>query len=244
MHYYLCIDDTDNLETKGTGWLAERACNEMTALELGEFSAISRHQLFVHEDVPYTSHNSSMCVEVDKCEGPEAISAYMQAFLERESAPGSDPGLCLVPASLNGQARERLIRFGRDAKRKVLNKGLAYSLANELDIHLSEHGGTGDGVVGALAGVGLRMAGDDGRYRGWYHLGPEGTPMRASEIARQCKAHGVLDPTGSPLGNEAEILLRDRIKLIRRNGLPVLLARPCALGGPMQLLHKSDIKRY
>ncbi|WP_338667909.1 hypothetical protein [Pseudodesulfovibrio methanolicus] len=244
MLYYLCIDDTDNLETKGTGWLAEQACTEMKELGLGSFSAISRHQLFVHEDVPYTSHNSSMCVEVTDCGEPEALIRYMQDFLERNGAPGSDPGLCLVPETLCDEARERLIRFGNDAKCTVLNKGLAYGLAAELGVHLSEHGGTGDGVVGALAGVGLRMGGEDGRYRGWMHLGPEDTAMPAGDIARLCGAHHVQDEADHALADEAPVLLRERIKLIRRHGLPVLLARPDETGGAMRLLHKNELKIY
>ncbi|MCJ2164315.1 MULTISPECIES: hypothetical protein [unclassified Pseudodesulfovibrio] len=244
MRHYLSIDDTDNLETKGTGWLTEQACTEMAALGLATFSPISRHQLFVHEDVPYTSHNSSMCVEVEDCLDPEAVIRHMQAYLERHGAPGSDPGLCMVREDLPEEARQRLMRFGRDAKCLVLNKGLAYALARELGVHLSEHGGTGDGVVGALAGVGLRMKGDDGRYRGWHHLGPEGTTVSAGEIARQCGASHVQDEAGAPLEKETPVLLQERIKLIRRNGLPVLLARPAQPNGPMQLLHKSDLKAY
>ena len=244
MRYYLCIDDTDNLETKGTGWLAEMACNEMTDLGMGRFLPISRHQLFVHEDVPYTSHNSSMCVEVEDCPDPEAVIRHMQRFLEEHGAPGSDPGLCLVPDDLPEDSKQKLIRFGRDAKCTVLNKGLAYGLAKEIGVHLSEHGGTGDGVVGALAGVGLRMEGQDGRYRGWHHLGPEGATMTAGEIARRCGAAHVQVDGGAPLGDDEPVLLRDRIKLIRRDGLRVLMARPSEPGGPMQLLHKSELKIY
>ncbi|EGB14624.1 hypothetical protein DND132_1416 [Pseudodesulfovibrio mercurii] len=244
MRYYLCIDDTDNLETKGTGWLAEQACNEMKDLGLGSFSAISRHQLFVHEDVPYTSHNSSMCMEMEECGDPEAVIRYMQAFLERNGAPGSDPGLCLVPETLSGEARERLIRFGNDAKCTVLNKGLAYGLAGELGVHLSEHGGTGDGVVGALAGVGLRMGGQDGRYRSWMHLGPDGTVMPAGEVARLCGAHHVQDEADAVLADETPVLLQEQIKLIRRHGQAVLLARPDNGNGTMRLLHKKELKIY
>jgi hypothetical protein len=244
MRYYLCIDDTDNLETKGTGWLTERACGEMKALGLGSFSAITRHQLFVHEDVPYTSHNSSMCVEVTDCGEPDALVRHMRDFLERNGAPGSDPGLCLAPDTLSGEARERLIRFGVEAKRTVLNKGLAYALAGQLGVHLSEHGGTGDGVIGALAGAGLRMGGEDGRYRGWMHLGPEDAPMPASEIARLCGARRVQDEAGNELDGDAPVLLRERIKLIRRHGLPVLLARADETGGGMRLLHKNELKAY
>jgi len=244
MRYYLCIDDTDNLETKGTGWLAEMACDEMTKLGMGRFLPISRHQLFVHEDVPYTSHNSSMCVEIEDCPNPDAVIRHMQRFLEEHGAPGSDPGLCLVPDDLSEDSRRKLMRFGRDAKTTVLNKGLAYALAKEIGVHLSEHGGTGDGVVGALAGVGLRMEGQDGRYRGWLHLGPEGASMPAAEVARQCGAAHVCDEAGTPLDGDAPILLRERIKLIRRDGLPVLLARSEQPGGPLQLLHKDELKIY
>lgn len=244
MRYYLCIDDTDNLETKGTGWLAEQVCTEMAELGLGRFSHISRHQLYVHEDVPYTSHNSSMCVTVTDCASPQAVIDHVIRFLEEKAAPGSDPGLCLVDASMNGDRRKKLIRFGEDAKCTVLNKGLAYALAEELGVHLSEHGGTGDGVVGALAGVGLRMMGNDGRYRGWHHLGPEGELMAAGEVARLCEADHVEDVDGNTVPADAMVLLRERIKRIRRNGVAVVLAQAEGPGAPLQLLHKSAIKAY
>jgi len=55
---------------------------------------------------------------------------------------------------------------GRRATCSVLTKKEAYPLAEKLGIHLSEHGGTGDGVVGALAESGLRMTGNHCRFRG------------------------------------------------------------------------------
>lgn len=66
---------------------------------------------------------------------------------------------------------KRLIEFGKMAKQAVTNKQAAYDLARETGIHLSEQGGTGDGVIGAIAGIGLRLSGNDGRYCGWYLLG-------------------------------------------------------------------------
>lgn len=50
-----------------------------------------------------------------------------------------------------------LVDFGRRAKNEVLTKDLAYDLAVKLGVPLSEHGGTGDGVIGAVAGSGLRL---------------------------------------------------------------------------------------
>ena len=65
MRYWICMDDTDMPGTKGTGWLVQEICRELKDLGLGESSAISRHQLFVHEDIPFTSHNSAMCFELE-----------------------------------------------------------------------------------------------------------------------------------------------------------------------------------
>ena len=41
----ICMDDTDNLESKGMGFLVEVACREMTAMSWNSYSMISRHQL-------------------------------------------------------------------------------------------------------------------------------------------------------------------------------------------------------
>ena len=159
--YLISFDDTDNLQTLGTGHVLDRFLHTMPY----EFSYITRHQLFVNELVPYTSHNSSMCSEL--C-GEIAMSELVELagrFLEAESAEGSDPGLCV--ADLDGiTERDLLIDWGRRAKKEVLNKQDAYELAQRCSVHLSEHGGDGQGVVGALAGVGLRLFGNDGRVRG------------------------------------------------------------------------------
>ncbi len=94
------------------------------------------------------------------------IVEYVSAFLARESAPGADPGFCLVELPLGDEGGTKLVDYGRRAKRQVLSKKDAYALAAEIGVHLSEHGGTGQGVIGALAGAGLRLGGNDGRFKG------------------------------------------------------------------------------
>ena len=156
MKLIISMDDTDNLETQGTGWLMEDACREMAAMEWGHFSMISRHQLLVHPDIPFTSHNSAMVFEAETAVGQENFIAFLSQYLTRHSAPGSDPGLCIVP-QLRPDAQEAFISYGRRAKQEVLTKDEAYALAKDIGAHLSEHGGTGGGVIGALAGIGLRL---------------------------------------------------------------------------------------
>lgn len=134
----------------------------------GERSRVTRHQLYVHEDIPYTSHNSSMCFEVYIKEVYiEEMKRYFIEYLEKNHAEGSDPGLCIIDFStLSDGTKEALISFGKKAKKEVLTKDEAYEFARKHQIHLTEHGGTGIGVIGALAGCGLRLTGNDGRFRG------------------------------------------------------------------------------
>ena len=84
---------------------------------------------------------------------PLFLSAYPLDILEKKSEKGSDPGLCVARLD-RGLNRNRLIDFGKNAKQQVLTKNAAYTLADQAGIHLSEHGGTGQGGVCAVAGIG------------------------------------------------------------------------------------------
>ncbi len=65
MKTIISIDDTDNEHSPGSGQLADDLAQELILYRLvTEASDISRHQLFVHDLVPYTSHNSAMCFTV------------------------------------------------------------------------------------------------------------------------------------------------------------------------------------
>jgi hypothetical protein len=166
MKILISIDDTDNIESRGTGEIAELLAEGITAKGWGTCGPVTRHQLLVHPDIPYTSHNSSMCFPADiPGDKLDAITDYCCSALAVESAPGSDPGLCVLALERLEQP-EVLMDYGRKTKTTVISKQEAYETAAALGIHLSEHGGTGQGVIGALAGAGLRLTGNDGRFKG------------------------------------------------------------------------------
>jgi hypothetical protein len=73
--------------------------------------------------------------------------------------PGSDPGLCLAT-----EVPEAVCDFGQRAKDALVSQASARALAGELGIDLLGLGGTNDGIIGALAAVGLAACGNDGRY--------------------------------------------------------------------------------
>ena len=223
MKILVCIDDTDNLESRGTGQLSQLFAEAIEKKGWGACTSISRHQLFVHEDIPYTSHNSSMCFKanIDK-KNLQPLIDFMQKGLEVESAPGSDAGLC-VAVDNEELNKQRLMAYGNSAKNTVLNKPMAYGLAADLGIHLSEHGGTGDGIIGALAGIGLRLGGNDGRFRGWYHFDRSGSSIGVETLCRHSFVDVVKPLDGPALGMDQRVVLGDdKVKIIHQAGCQVL----------------------
>ncbi|HOP69979.1 MAG TPA: hypothetical protein PLY18_09480, partial [Bacillota bacterium] len=166
MRLVICIDDTDNLDSRGTGTIAEEIKELIAESGFGSCSFTTRHQLLLHRDIPYTSHNSSMCFECDiRDDAYEAVEKAATEYLRRESAEGSDPGICIAKR-IEGLNESALIEFGLKAKRQVLTKEDAYRTAARANVYLQEVGGTGQGIIGALAGVGLRIEGNDGEVKG------------------------------------------------------------------------------
>jgi len=248
MKIFICMDDTDQLKGPGTGHLAQELCEEIEKIGWGMCSAISRHQLYVHEDIPYTSHNSTMCFEADIAgDTLTPLIHYSSNFLQEKSAPGSDPGLC-VSVDHPGLNRGKLTEFGQRAKQTVLNKEDAYQLAAELNIHLSEHGGTGQGVVGALAGVGLRLGGNDGRLRGWYHLGRKGESIAVSSLTAYDFIDWVRCENGALLTDDTPVFFGgEEVKTVLQNGKQVLLVKRKSNGakpGHWTTLTKQEVKIY
>jgi hypothetical protein len=71
---------------------------------------------------------------------------------------GSDPGFCVTQT-----IPEEITRFGAACQHEVVTQAAARALVESRGIHLEGCGGTNDGVIGALAAVGLAATGNDGR---------------------------------------------------------------------------------
>lgn len=247
VHLWLIgIDDTDNLESRGTGHRARQLARTLETREMGQVVSVTRHQLLVHPDIPYTSHNSSACLTL-KPAGPKVTGPGLQVlcaeFLERDCAPGSDPGLCVA----SQVAADRVSSFGRRAKTEIVTKGEALGLARELGIHLSEHGGTGGGVIGALAAVGLCAGGTDGRYlylRGIRDLAGEHS---AAEIMTLSDIDEITTLDGSHPAPSDPVDVGTWFRPVRLGGRAVLLVQPVESGGTTKswrILDRQEIKQY
>lgn len=154
------IDDTDTLETRGTGFHARQLAARIETAKLGVVKGITRHQNFVHPDIPYTSQNSSACLRIEGNKLAE-LKIFCRDFLLEIAPHGSDVGLCVVHEKLIPTDIEE---WGSRAKTEVLTKDEARHLAHKNEIYLEGLTGTHDGIIGALAAVGLRNSGNDGRF--------------------------------------------------------------------------------
>jgi len=241
----VCIDDTDNLESKGTGHLAEILRHDIETRFGGKTTRITRHQLFVSDDIPYTSHNSAMCFkgEIETSLLDEMIH-YAGELLEKLSAEGSDPGLCVAVADRINE-KERLINFGCDATCKVLNKESAFKLAADSGIHLSEHGGTGGGIIGALAGVGLRLGGNNGRFKGWLDVKENDRIISAERLLSDYDIDEIRAVCGETVNPGDIISLDERIKTVLLDGHCVLPVKKNSNGNSEWInLSREEIRKY
>ena len=246
MDILVTIDDTDNLSSRGTGHLAEILRKDIEKLFKGTTSRITRHQLFVCDEIPYTSHNSAMCFKasINKTALKNLIK-YCGNFLKIESAEGSDPGLCVAVID-ELKEKDALIQFGKDATKKVLTKNQAYALAQKSGIHLSEHGGTGGGVIGALAGTGLRLYGSNGRFKGWIDFADNERNTTVEKLLTRDEIDSITTETGFIPPHKDSVILKDKVKTVLLDGRSVLLIRKAGSSDDAQWenLSKDEIKKY
>ncbi len=212
---YIGIDDTDNHESRGTGRLAR----DLAAQLMTDFPVlgVTRHQLLVDPRVPYTSHNSSaaLCLQDDERTDLPALFERVKAFMLADFIDGSDPGLCVRRAPIPAALRS----FGQRAKSELVKQSEARSLAAAEQVLLEGLGGTQDGVIGALAALGLAAGGEDGRYllvgstRELVGLQPVDAILAAGIRA-------VYSMDGSPVSEGA--VLAEKMRPARRGSQPVL----------------------
>ncbi|MEJ2516023.1 MAG: hypothetical protein P8080_09060 [Gammaproteobacteria bacterium] len=221
MRYLIGVDDTDNLESRGTGFRARTLGRLLTEAGIGELKGVSRHQLFVHDDIAYTSHNSALCLDVQVAEDrADELHGFCRSFLIRESAPGSDAGLCITPWE---EVPDAIMEFGRAAKSTVLARRQAEALAAGEGVLLEGLTGDHGGVIGALACVGLRRAGHDGRFV-WL--------KGVRELSGAARASELLETTGIEVIRSLQGQGVDGDSLVRVDPWP----RPVLLEGRAVLL--------
>jgi tRNA(Ile2) C34 agmatinyltransferase TiaS len=155
----LGLDDTDVLDAPGTNQLARHLVQELADAWRGLL--ITRHQLSEDPRVPCTRRNGCVAVRLE-AHGTQSVAELterVRAIMLAWCPVGSDPGLCLATKAVPPAIQE----FGQRAQREIVTQDEARELAAAHGLELHGLGGTNDGIIGALAAVGLQQTRNDGR---------------------------------------------------------------------------------
>lgn len=210
---YIGIDDTDTLKSRGTGRLARN----IAAVLAEDFTiqGVVRHQLLQDPRVPFTSHNSSATIILQEQNGADLAALFrrVKGLMLSDFQVGSDPGLCVTR-----EIPDQVIAHGRNAQKRLVTQAEARDLARDHGIALEGLGGTEDGVIGALASVGLTATGEDGRYL---------LCGRVRDLGGLLPVEAVLDAGVTDIRTTDErtvtdaMVMSDKIRPARRGGKPV-----------------------
>lgn len=246
MRCLIGIDDTDNAESRGTGFRSRELGARLGEAGLGRLAGITRHQLYVHPDIPYTSHNSAACLDLwVEAASLDSVAGFCRQYLEAESAPGSDAGLCVATFD---SVPTTMVEFARAAKREILSREAARELAAAAGVHLE--GVTGDemGVIGALAAVGLRHSGHDGRFIWLEGVRELSGTATADWLLANTGIAAVETVDGRGVPGEARVLVDPWPRPVLQNDRAILLVRESLeeshANYDWELLPKEAIRRY
>ena len=101
-------------------------------------------------------------------------------------------------------------------------------------------------MIGALAGAGLRLWGNDGRMKGSLKFADQGAVQRVSDLLAHPDVHEVRCLEGGVIRPGDLVALCDKPKTVMLDGVPVLLLRPAPEGGEVswQTLHRKELRGY
>jgi tRNA(Ile2) C34 agmatinyltransferase TiaS len=210
---YIGMDDTDTKTSRGTGRLARETAGVLSSRF--RVAGVVRHQLLKDPRVPFTSHNSSATILLEDDGRADLDELFKQVadLMMSDFQVGSDPGLCVTR-----EIPEAVTEHGRQAQKRLVTQKEARDLAASLGMRLIGLGGTEDGVIGALASVGLTACGEDGRYL----LVGTVRDMKGLQPVEAVLDAGVKEIRtlrGEPVSEG--MVLSDKIRPARRGGAPV-----------------------
>lgn len=242
--YYVGIDDTDNLESRGTGFHARSLGQQINSQQLGRCRFITRHQLLFSSLVPFTSHNSAACLVVDGVDDARQLWDWCENYLRTESAEGADAGLCLLAAN---QALMPVMRFGFRCKHQVVAQADALGVARESAIQLAGLTGDKQGLIGALAASALCASGSDGRLL-WLNGMREckGQTLILHELLAATDIEVVQSDAGAILRDDAStIAMGEWPRAIWLNGQATLVVTAVdENSGEWRVAEKSYLKQF
>ncbi|MEF9953055.1 MAG: hypothetical protein RR838_10720 [Clostridium sp.] len=216
MKILLCIDDTD---TVLAGYNTEKVANYIIKNihynKYGIAGNITKHKLLCSKEINYTKDNYAYCIEADVEE-----DLYMEVIKDAEdiisenAAIDANPGIGVIMLDKVFN-REELIRFGEESKVNIMKKRDALFLALRSGLYLKERGGDGSGAIGALAGLTLRLSGNDGIFCS--EIIGEGNITSVAKLKEEYNIDIITLNNGEVLNDNTQIFIKDKAYATLKN---------------------------
>ncbi len=215
MKIFVAIDDSRQLDGAKAGETASILTKFIAEKGWGKCAIPSRHRLFSHPDTGCKKHNTARSFSAD------IADEYLDDFIDhackliiRNGSLDSNAGLAVAVPELMKNP-EDLIDYAYRAKEEVISKTEALEFGKQPGIYLLELSGSGQGIIGALAGAGLRITGNDGQFRGKLHIGTgEDYIATVSEIVNKTYVEQVKNMDFENLGDEECVRMGEKVKVV------------------------------
>lgn len=155
------IDDTDVEGGPGTGTLARLLAAQIDDGGWGTSLGVTRHELLRIYKIKDTGHNYCYAFGVETDRSVLDLEDDLVDYVRRAAAKGSDPGIAIMSRHSD---IPHTLAFGRRCQTEVMRLEWALTFSNESNVGIRALGRERLGAIGALAAVGLRAGGNDGRF--------------------------------------------------------------------------------
>ncbi|MGH2719797.1 MAG: hypothetical protein ACRDJU_14650 [Actinomycetota bacterium] len=224
------IDDTDNADAGGTAKLAGRLLEHFDSNRMGGPLAATRHQLLAPPAVTATQRNASLVIAL-KASHRLSLSDFAEfavPFLEGQALEGSNPGIAMCRESgwTDPANASALAGFGKRVQTEVVDLAAAEAVAGTTGSLLVAIGGTGAGQIGALAAVGLHIAGSDGEFVWLPGLAEAARPLTYRQLKTLLPLDLARDAEGREPADDEMVEVPPRARPLLIEGMAVLLLDP------------------
>ncbi|HCF51168.1 MAG TPA: hypothetical protein DER60_12855 [Syntrophomonas sp.] len=233
MNIFIGIDDSRQLDGFKAGETASLLARAIEDNGWGKSKIPSRHRLHTHPDIGYKKHNTARSFSANIEEQYlEALIEYACAMIKSNVAPDSNTGLAIVIPERMANPDD-LITYAYRVKEKFVSKDESLELAKMPGIYLFELSGNGKGIIGALAGAGLRFTGNDGQFRGKLKLGNEEYYIATvKEIIEKTYVEQVKNMDFGNLDNNEYVRMGEKVKVVLLDHRYTLMVFPTDIEHP------------
>ncbi|HEX3011703.1 MAG TPA: hypothetical protein VHQ70_06640 [Syntrophomonadaceae bacterium] len=233
MKIILAIDDSRQIDGAKAGKTTSTIANFIEENGWGKCSIPSRHRLYPHPSTGCKKHNTarSFSADLEKKYLPGLID-YACNLVKTTGDTQSNAGLAIIIPELM-ENQNLLIDYAYKAKDELVSKEEALEFSGRPGIYLFELSGNGRGIIGALAGAGLRLTGNDGQFRGKLHIGTgEDYIATVREIIDNSYVQQVKNMDFEDLNSDECVRMGEKVKIVLLDHKYTLMVFPTEIEYP------------